>query len=170
MRAAKRLVLVVAPKLTWFLCGWSRMTWFQRGGSNLTWFQFWDRNWFVLCLGVENDFVLRIWTVIDLDFVWWCSITKRYGVLTDTGTWYMCLLCSKNHSVTVDRVTQWIIVLNEQKRCGLHIPVRAHWVAQWFIRYKRTTEVRGSNPTKVVGQLFSEIHFSDIHLHTTARP
>ena len=38
------------------------------------------------------------------------------------------------------------------------------------IRYKRTTEVRGSNPTEVAVRFFSEMPFSKIHIDTTARP
>ena len=41
----------------WFLSG-SILTWFQCGGSNMTWVQFRGGNWFGLCLGVENKFVL----------------------------------------------------------------------------------------------------------------
>ena len=45
---------------------------------------------------------------------------------------------------------------------SLQIPV-----AQCFIRHRRTTEVRGLNPTEVVVKFFCI--FCEIHLHTTAR-
>ena len=35
-----------------------------------------------------------------------------------------------------------------------YIPIWTEWVAQWFIGYKRTSEVRGSNPTEVAVQFF----------------
>ena len=102
MRAANRLVLVLASRLIRFLSGWSIWTWFQCRGSNLTWCQFIDRNLFVLCLGVENDLVWCNWIEIDFDFVWWRSTAKRYGGLTKRCLRYVL----QDHSVTVDWVPQ----------------------------------------------------------------
>ena len=48
--------VVVAIELG-FGCG-PQIAWFWSGWSILTWYQFRDRNWFVLCLGIENDLVL----------------------------------------------------------------------------------------------------------------
>ena len=39
----KSLGLVLASRLTWFVCRWSILSSFQFGGSNLTWFQSRDR-------------------------------------------------------------------------------------------------------------------------------
>ena len=61
MRAANRLVLVWASKLTCFLSGWSILTWFRCRGLNLTFFQLRGCNLFRLRLGVENDSFFSIW-------------------------------------------------------------------------------------------------------------
>ena len=124
MRAANRLVLVWGWRLTWFLSGW----------SVLTWFQFRGRNWFILCLGVENDLV-SICIGIDLVFVWWCWTANRYGVLTDRCVCYVL----EDHSVTVDWVAQWFILCKPTKEVRA---LKNTWVAQWWVRYKRTTEFK----------------------------
>ena len=131
--------------MTSFLC-------LDRNWLGLTWH---GSEWFVLCLGVENDLVLKwgsklTWILCD-------------GVLTDRCVRHIL----EDHSVTVDWVAQWFILYKRTEQAQPQIPVRADWVAQCFIRTKRITEVRGSNPTKVVVQFFSELHF---HLFWSSSP
>ena len=113
IRAANRLVLVWASKLTWLLS--SCRYWLD--------FSVVDQTWPDFSLGIGIDlfcvwgskmsWFYSIWIDIDLDLVWRCSTAYIYGVLTDRWVCYVL----ESHSVTVD------------------------WVAQWFILYKRTKEV-----------------------------
>ena len=168
MRALIRLVLVWRPKLTWFSSGWSIFTWFPCGGPNLAWFQFRDHYWFVLCLGDRKWLGFGIWVEVDLDVVWWCSTANRYEyrVLTDRCVCYVL----EDHPVTVDRVAQWFVLCKRTKE--VRVSNSSHGWLSGSMAYscKRTTEVCGSNPTEVVFQFFSVMHFSEIYLHTTGRP
>ena len=135
-----------------------------------------DRTWldfgfgigidFGLCLGVKNDLVL-----VSRSKLTWISCDDGRPHI-DMESWQIDVLVMF-YKTTQSPLTEWLSDLsftNEQKRRRHQLPGRADWVAQFVIRHKRTTEVWGSNPTEVVVQLFSEMPFSGIHLHITARP
>ena len=46
----------------------------------------------------------------------------------------------------------WKVIFHSVRSSALRRGVMTH--PQWFIRYTRTTEVRGSNPTEIVVQYF----------------
>ena len=156
----------VSIEMTWFLSGWLILTRFRCGRSNMTLVQFRDQNWFVSCMGVESDLVLVSWS--KLTWILCHDIRPQTGkFLTDR---YVCYVLEDHTQSPLTEKLSGLSCINEQKRWSLQIPVRTDWVAQCFFRYKRTTEARSSNPTKVVVRFFFEVHFSEIHLHTTARP
>ena len=142
-----RLVLVWASKLTWFCLG---------GRYRLD-FSVVDRTWLDFSLGIG----------IDLGCVGGSKMTfSRFGVLTDRCLGYVL----DDHSVTVECFSG-LSFINERKRSALQVPVRADWVAQGFIRYKRTTEVRGSNPTELTGQiLFWDAFFCNASPYNSQTP
>ena len=99
-----------------FLSGWSTLTSFQCEASNLTWIQFRDRNLFVLFQGIEKNLVL----VSGSELTWILCDHVRPQI--DTESWQRCV-----GYVLDDRL------------------VNVVWVAQVFIFFKVTKEVRVSN-------------------------
>ena len=101
-----------------------------------------------------------IWIEIYLDL---CDVVR---LQIDMQSWKMDGLVIFNKTTQSPSIKQLSVFsfINDQKTSRIQIRV-----ARCFIRHKRTTEVRGSNPTKTVFQFFSGMYFSEVHIHTTAR-
>ena len=171
--------------LSWLLCGWwwSKLTRFLDEGRKslgssvsieLTWFCLGGRYGLDLSVGDRTrlDFCIdgyeliclvsggrkrlgfSVWIKIYLDFVWWCSTAN--GCLGHV---------LEDHSVTVNWVAQWFI---------LHIRPDSNASQVWLsnsVVHPSCTNSRGLGFKSYRSRrtVFSEMHFFEIHLHTTAR-
>ena len=108
---------------------------------------------------------VSIWIEIDLDFVWW-STANRYGVST-----YRCVgYVLEDHSVIVNGIAQWFILCKRTKEVRASNSSQGDWVSSSVVHPSQTNRVPGSKPHRSRKSFFFWNVFSEIHLHTTARP
>ena len=169
----KYLVLVSGSKLTCFLCRGIEISLISQSGSN--WLDFsdgveiqlicvGDRNWLRFSVGIKMDCV---WAEIEFLLVWWLIglvLVRVFQIDSVLGcgsqiAWFYgehrmpLAFCVGGRNCFCFSAGDRSFV-NEPKRSGLQIPVSADWVAQCFIRNKRTIEVRGSNLTEDFSRTF----------------